>query len=152
MGRARLKPLAERLEAGLVEAFGPPRSDLLGLAPCRVWTGQRSRGYGKISVGGRGERVHRVVWRLAHGPLSARLDVRHRCDNAACAELSHLRPGTRGQNMGDGAARDRTWWGRQRACVHGHPFDEKNTHWRPSGGRACRTCKLEQQQRRRAAA
>jgi len=32
-------------------------------------------------------------------------------------------------------------------CTQGHPFDEVNTYYPPSGGRQCRTCKRERKQR-----
>lgn len=28
-------------------------------------------------------------------------------------------------------------------CKMGHPFDEKNTYFRPDGGRACRACHVQ---------
>ena len=35
-------------------------------------------------------------------------------------------------------------------CVKGHPYDDANTYWKPSGQRECRECaRLYQRERRR---
>lgn len=37
-------------------------------------------------------------------------------------------------------------------CRNGHPYDEKNTHWHPTGYRRCRACDRERARRKREAA
>jgi hypothetical protein len=65
---------------------------------CLVWTAWIEDGYGRVWFDGRMERVHRVVWVLANGPIPVGLMIDHLCHNRACCELSHLRLVTRAQN------------------------------------------------------
>lgn len=74
--------------------------------PCRLWQGYADRhGYGRRHDG---ERVHRWVWRLAHGAISPGVGVLHRCDNPPCYRLDHLFVGTHTDNMRDMAAKGRS--------------------------------------------
>lgn len=115
---------------------------------CWEWTGRRdSWGYGKT---GRSARTHRVAWELSHGAIPPGLSVLHRCDNAACVNPEHLYLGTQADNMRDLRERRRMPSARKTACVHGHPFDEANTYWRPVGQRDCRACGVIRARRYRA--
>lgn len=66
---------------------------------CLVWTAWIEDGYGRVWFDGHMERVHRVVWILANGPIPEGLQIDHLCHNRACCELSHLRLVTKSQNM-----------------------------------------------------
>jgi hypothetical protein len=67
-----------------------------------------SGGYGRIRLevprGARGHvfaGAHRVAWELTNGPVPAGLEIRHKCDNRRCVNLSHMELGTRSDNVND---------------------------------------------------
>lgn len=68
---------------------------------CWEWPGATSNGYGIIQLGRKigTDRVHRVVYRYVFGSIPEGLDVMHTCHNRVCARPSHLRVGTRSENM-----------------------------------------------------
>lgn len=90
--RARLEADSERRGACLVYTRGKP---------------SRS-GHRLISFEGKMQLVHRVAWRLAHGPIPPKLCVLHRCDVPDCFDIDHLFLGTVADNN-----RDRDRKGRQ---------------------------------------
>lgn len=91
---------------------------------CLVWQRHRNnRGYGTVEWRGRRWYVHRLVWRLAYGPIPAGVRILHHCDNPPCARLDHLFAGSQGDNMQDAAAKGRIRGGRPRA------LDEADLAW-----------------------
>lgn len=64
-------------------------------------------GYGLVRVGGKLKKHHRLIWEANNGPIPNNMIVRHKCDNRACIEISHLELGTKKDN-----ARDRDIRGR----------------------------------------
>lgn len=88
---------------------------------CWVWGGkvQKSTGYGRVVVGGKDRRAHRVAYQLAIGPIP--LDRRnrtfvicHRCDNPLCVRPSHLYADTQRENMRDMVGKGRDWFSKYR--------------------------------------
>lgn len=57
-------------------------------------------GYGQISVGGRKQRAHRLMFALFY-PNVQTVVVRHNCNNPSCINPAHLRPGTQKDNAED---------------------------------------------------
>jgi hypothetical protein len=112
---------------------------------CWLWTGALSRrncGYGRLRFKGRMVAAHRLSWQLTQGQIPRGLHVLHLCDEPQCVNPSHLFLGTQSENNRDMAekGRARNIYIGASHCKRGHPFDEKNTYHRPSGGRTCRAC------------
>jgi hypothetical protein len=63
------------------------------------------------------------------------------CIHRRCINPNHLEPVTPRENS------RRTNKARKTHCVHGHLFDEANTHIRPNGTRRCRKCHAQQSSR-----
>lgn len=108
---------------------------------CWEWLGAKDQdGYGAHYVRGLGQRrAHRLVYELLVAPIPAGLQLDHLCRNRGCVNPAHLEPVTTRVNLLRGdthAARNAA----KTACIHGHPFDEDNTHVRRRGHRECRTC------------
>jgi hypothetical protein len=75
---------------------------------CWLWTGTAERGgYGRINVGGKWLRTHRVAWELSNGPIPTGLCVCHRCDNPPCVNPAHLFLGSQRDNLHDMATKGR---------------------------------------------
>jgi HNH endonuclease len=75
------------------------RSDL---GPCWLWTGSMVRsGYGRVSIGNKSVRAHRVAWALANETTMPDQWVLHRCDNPPCVRPDHLFLGDVRDNVRD---------------------------------------------------
>jgi hypothetical protein len=129
---------------------------------CLLWTGKKDRGgYGVISVNGRDDLVHRVMYRMFVGEIPDGLELDHvkawGCRHRHCASLAHLEPVTSLENK----LRTGGIIAAHVAATHcgtcGTPYDEENTYWSPDGHRDCRKCRRDrdrryrEQRRRRAA-
>lgn len=116
---------------------------------CWLWRGGKANGYGRIHHQYRQINAHRVSWQIAHGTeLSAELTIDHLCRNKLCVNPSHLEAVSRGENA-------RRYTAALTACVHGHPFDEKNTKYTTRRGalrRLCRACARDRWRARQAGA
>jgi hypothetical protein len=78
---------------------------------CHIWNGVTNRrGYGRVSISGALEFVHRHAYAGYHGLTMKSLKgvvIRHSCDNPSCANPLHLIAGTHADNMVDRSNRDR---------------------------------------------
>lgn len=125
---------------------------------CHVWTGKPDprSGYGRLWVDAsrRAEGAHRIAYVLAYGPIPEGLEVDHLCRVRHCVNAIHLEAVSTGENV----LRGLSFQARNRVathCIRGHEFTPENTilrSYRPGGGRRCRQCEREAQQRRRALA
>ncbi len=106
---------------------------------CWLWCGAvQNKGYGCFARG-RQRLAHRFAYENMVGIIPEGLTIDHLCRNHRCVNPSHLEVVTRKENIlrGNGIAAINH---RKTYCLHGHPFDETNTHVRESGFRQCRTC------------
>ena len=112
-------------------------------ASCWLWQGQLNFGYGRMRVN-KGKRifVHRFAWTLYNGPIPEKMLVCHKCDVRNCVNPEHLFLGTHKDNTQDMHRKKRHWNQNtyKTHCLRGHPFDDKNTIKRVTGGRRCREC------------
>lgn len=76
--------------------------DRRGPDDCWPWTGYvRPSGHGGTTYKCFSILASRKAWILAHGLISSKVCVNHRCDNALCCNPAHLYLGTRADNMID---------------------------------------------------
>jgi hypothetical protein len=81
-------------------------------AQCWAWTGPREKsGYGRIQLGRRRLKAHRVMWALGHGILPGIVEVLHHCDTTglgvSCVRPDHLMAGDHTLNARDAASKGR---------------------------------------------
>ena len=76
---------------------------------CHEWdAGLDTYGYGKIKIGGKTLKAHRLAYELNKGAIPTGLMIRHMCFNRKCVNPAHLEVGTALDN-----ARDTVRSGRQ---------------------------------------
>ena len=137
-------PLRDRLMAG----------HIIGPSGCWIWQMRIDpRGYGRISVGSRSRRVHRVAYEEFVGPIQEGLVVDHTCHNQdpgcpggvgclhrRCINPDHLEATTDKENILAGRSPSALHAAKTH-CPRGHPYDEENTYVDPLGRRHCRECR-----------
>lgn len=75
---------------------------------CWEWTAARFKtGYGAFGIGRTVHYAHRVAWRLFFGEIPSGGVIRHHCDNPRCVRPDHLAIGSKADNSGDMARRER---------------------------------------------
>jgi hypothetical protein len=65
--------------------------------------------YAMVTVGGRTNRAHRLMYEQEVGPIPAGMVIDHLCRNHRCIRPSHLEPVTRGENTRRGILSKLTW-------------------------------------------
>lgn len=141
-----------RLRFGKYEfTYGRPARQPEGqdLGECFLFEGPVNfGGYGRIKVDGRMVVVHRVIYQLTRGGLSAKRQLDHLCGNPRCCNPSHLESvlprehvrRTRGNRAHENMQKT--------TCVRGHPLEGEGADvfvvMRPTGEirrRDCRACR-----------
>lgn len=85
----------------LVDRFWS-KVDRLGIDECWLWQGAIDKdGYGKITIGSRTYRAHRVAYELHTGLVDEGMFILHHCDNPTCCNPYHLFQGTNRDNIED---------------------------------------------------
>lgn len=70
--------------------------------------GKDSHGYGRIRVGGHQLGAHKVSYLINVGDYDQeKHELMHNCDNPACVNPEHLRPGTHRENIHDSISKGR---------------------------------------------
>jgi hypothetical protein len=84
------------------------RVDKSGIGDCWEWKGSKdTSGYGLIKVRSKHSKAHRISLVLHGFPAVDGMHALHSCDNPGCVNPSHLRWGTRRDNMRDRSERGR---------------------------------------------
>jgi hypothetical protein len=127
---------------------------------CWEWSGGRNRqGYGVYYLANQRHYAHRWIVEqdlgrslrgLRTGDSPGTEDACHRCDNPPCVNPAHLYVGTRQRNVADAVERSRLWMLKLTHCPQGHPYAGDNLYKKPTGARACRTCRTEADRTRKA--
>ena len=108
---------------------------------CWLWLAAKDgAGYGFATVGKQRQKAHRAAYELLIGPIPEGLQLDHLCRNPPCVNPAHLEPVTGRENTLRGISPIAVN-ARKTRCKRGHSFTPENTIHRPSGRRACRTCK-----------
>lgn len=113
---------------------------------CVFWASTTSlNGYGQFWDGRRLVYAHRWAYEYFKGPIPDGLQLDHLCRNRNCANPAHLEPVTQRENIrrGDAGAH----LSAKTHCPQGHEYAGANLYVRPRGGRDCRICRADRQQR-----
>lgn len=108
---------------------------------CWLWTAALDDGgYGVFGVTSSCTRkAHRFAYENLVGPIPAGLQLDHLCRVRNCVNPDHLEPVTPRVNVLRGVGPTAKNAAKTH-CIHGHPFDAKNTYTDPRGRRDCRKC------------
>lgn len=112
---------------------------------CWLWTGWRSRGYGRWRPNGDPHeppvKAHRYAYELTHGPIPPGLDLAMTCGTRACVNPEHHQF----MNAVERAAKIHPHCKAVSThCKRNHEWTEANTYIDPKGRPYCRTCVREQ--------
>lgn len=119
----------------------------VGSKGCWNWNGYIDRdGYGRFSVNGKQDTVHRISFAAFGGIIPQGLQLDHLCRNRRCCNPKHLEPVTKKENTLRGTSFSAVN-ARKTHCDHGHAFDDRNTYRHGGRRRQCRKCNARAVQR-----
>ena len=105
---------------------------------CWVWLGGKSNGYAYFWFKDKNVKAQRFSYALFMGDLPD-LPLDHLCRNRACVNPEHLEPVSTKENVLRGIGITSKNF-KKTYCKNGHAFSQKNTYFRPTGGRSCIIC------------
>jgi hypothetical protein len=114
---APFRTLEQRL-AEDIDYDGPVPEHMLGAGRCWMWRRTTNRGYGQLSISGKTQHVHRVMYQRLMEPIPKGLYIDHLCRNPTCCNPAHLEPVTNAENV----RRMQRWYSERRSHA-GHGAD-----------------------------
>ena len=103
---------------------------------CWEWNaGKNAAGYGVFCYSGKSMLAHRASYIIFSGDIPEGNHILHSCDNPACVNPEHLRPGTDADNVADKMSRNRHAAQSRTHCKNGHEYDAYGNNQRK-----CNTC------------
>lgn len=114
---------------------------------CWEWTGGKiPEGYGAFYKTGAPNNMgaHRYSYEIHVGLIPQGLVLDHLCGNRGCVNPDHLEAVRQRTNVLRGSAPPARN-AEKTHCPKGHPYSEDNTYLIRTGGRACRTCRRDNQ-------
>lgn len=114
--------------------------------PCIEWTASiNAGGYGVFRPisSASSQLAHRWAYERWVGPIPHDQEIDHLCRNRCCVNVLHLDAVTRTENMHRIPEWGTAEWSAKLTktyCKRGHPYDETNTYYPPTGNRKCRKC------------
>lgn len=108
---------------------------------CWEFLGTKNKqGYGFMNYRDKPWALHRLVLRIAKGPIQPGVKACHSCDFPPCANPDHIFAGTSADNTRDSVAKKRHYGTYKTECKRGHQFTPDNTYTDSDGRRHCRMC------------
>lgn len=125
-------------------------SRLVLVGDCWTWPGANNKGYGQVSLDGRMQQVHRVVFEHLRGPIPDGLHLDHLCRVPPCCNPDHLDPVTHAVNVQRGQHHKQGFAFRQ-FCDRGHELTPENVaRWGDRKQACCLPCRREKVRANRA--
>lgn len=127
-----------RYDRSLEQRFSE-KYEIDALSGCWLWLAGINRdGYGHLRDASKTLSAHRVAWELHCGAIPDGMEIDHLCRVRRCVNPDHLEVVPHAENVRRGEPATKTH------CKNGHPYDDKNTYWKPDkfrgGRRQCRVC------------
>jgi len=109
---------------------------------CWEWQGGKRKGYGLISINGRKQSVHRVLYELLKTKIPKGMVTDHLCRNHSCVNPNHIEIVTNKENTlrGNGSPAKNA---RKTKCIRGHNLSGDNLYINKHKKRICRQCNKE---------
>lgn len=106
---------------------------------CWPWLGSRNQGYGRLMIGGKQCRAHRIVFEWKREKIPNGLQLDHLCRNRGCVNPKHLEIVDHRTNVlrGISPAAKRA---KQTDCINGHALSGDNLGQDHRGHRKCNAC------------
>ena len=142
-----MKPEERKAWEEIVEAFLlslSTKTEISSDHDCVLWVGARRSvdGYGAFCIGNKVYPAHRLMYKIAIGGIPPKYLIHHICGNTNCINPSHLETMNFRAHFLIGASPPAVNH-MKCECVHGHPFNKKNTrifNEKNRIRRACRAC------------